>query len=611
MKIQPRQAMLDVWRSLIKSSYIDGSWQWASGGRADSVVNAQQLMCLMTPVMEIESLRFSRPDETAADVLQALRGLGDAVELPRAVVKILTEFYELHSVDEIPLFNGGGHFTRMEGDRLHPEVEQLDIVESFALSVSLSLSVLTFAREFRSVVSREELINQTLRLERLASDRLTASMVGLLRSFTVFTFDNDSVPGQIMLETANQSRQPVNRAQDQLRSDLRDVTAGLRDLRLGSGDPGDLDAPSRLYEVGWSWGVIKGAPKIEFVKDAHSQRDGVALDAPYLYFTVVVLDMASDLFTERTRLLALLDEDQQRLAAALQLRWDLTQRYWSILASYSEGQWPIEDLPWRTTDGAAEDYFSLLVTSISLREMGIRNVPDRDVRRLGEVLRELGNRGRITRRPMKGDDHAIAVHADGLDTELSGIETTGSELLGWKMLDYAALLFKRVVDVTRKLQDSQLRNDMADLTDSIWDHLSARQMGGDTYRSLWDRPSSIFKSLVRDRPDPTWQITLRSVEALVYACDLASGEPLRSDTLITHAEELLTEAQQLYDQELLRGGARVAPSIQETLSQSNARLLRAAEIIDRRPGSAVAITLDILRDLDRLAAARQDRGWSE
>ncbi len=55
---------------------------------------------------------------------------------------------------------------------------------------------------------------------------------------------------------------------------------------------------------------------------------------PYLYFTVVALDGIQDLFSERTRILGLLDEEQQRLARALQLRLDLTRQFWAKIATF-------------------------------------------------------------------------------------------------------------------------------------------------------------------------------------------------------------------------------------------------------------------------------------
>ena len=110
-------------------------------------------------------------------------------------------------------------------------------------------------------------------------------------------------------------------------TELAEIRAGIRqELTLGLGQVADeLDNPGRLFECGWSWGVVNGAPEVPYASDIGEQPAGVAEARPYLYFTVVALDGIQDLFSERTRILGLLDVEQQRLARALQLRWDLTQ----------------------------------------------------------------------------------------------------------------------------------------------------------------------------------------------------------------------------------------------------------------------------------------------
>ena len=127
----------------------------------------------------------------------------------------------------------------------------------------------------------------------------------------------------------------------------------------------ELENQGRLFECGWSWGIVDGAPEVNSASDVGAQPAGVAEARPYLYFTVGALDGIQDLFSERTRLLGLLNEEQQRLARALQLRSDLTRRFWTKIATFGRGgRWPLEDLPWRTTDGGESDYYSVLLTSI-------------------------------------------------------------------------------------------------------------------------------------------------------------------------------------------------------------------------------------------------------
>ena len=154
------------------------------------------------------------------------------------------------------------------------------------------------------------------------------------------------------------------------------------------------------------------------------QPTGVAEARPYLYFTVVALDGIQDLFSERTRLLGLLDEEQQRLARALQLRSDLTRQFWSKIATFGRGgRWPLEDLPWRTTDGRESDYYSVLLTSIVIEGAGSdRNVerrrrPDREPAR-GTCQPRAGHPQADGERP--GDRPPHTRHAAAADRQREG-----------------------------------------------------------------------------------------------------------------------------------------------------------------------------------------------
>ena len=212
-------------------------------------------------------------------------------------------------------------------------------------------------------------------LEQLCSQRLTAAMVGLLRSFTVNTFDPSDPPGRTHVhDDQPDAASPTRSSSATCSQDLAEIRAGLRqELTIGSGQVAEeLDNRGRLFECGWSWGVVDGAPEIA-LRDQHRRTSptGVAEARPYLYFTVVALDGIQDLFSERTRILGLLDEEQQRLARALQLRSDLTRQFWAKVATFGRGgRWPLEDLPWRTTDGRESDYYSVLLTSIVIEGAG-------------------------------------------------------------------------------------------------------------------------------------------------------------------------------------------------------------------------------------------------
>ncbi len=304
----------------------------------------------MLPATQVDPFGLDQPDDTPSDILQVLRPLGDAVAIPRTLIRIITEYFERYTApDETPIFSGGSYFTSAGDDAPTAEQRELDIVDSYAMSVRLALAVLGFLRVLRSVVRGATIRREMDDLERMASLRLSAAMVGLLRSFTVSTFATDSTEGRALIRTANQANVPERKVVSELRRALRETTAAIAEMTIGSGQATDeLENPNRLFECGWSWGIVNGAPTIDTTETVGKQTEGIALSAPWLYFTVVAMDAIEDLFSERTRILNILNEEQQRLSRALQLRWDLTRSYWATLATFGGGAGG----RWRTSRGA-------------------------------------------------------------------------------------------------------------------------------------------------------------------------------------------------------------------------------------------------------------------
>ncbi|GAA1388369.1 SCO2524 family protein [Catellatospora chokoriensis] len=617
MKIQPRQQLLEIWRAAARNSYVDGEWVWGGDNGWDSIKDAEQLLCVMLPATEIPRFRLDQPDQTEDDVARAMEAFGNKLRIPQALVKALIDYHRKYSGDDgRPIFPGGSYLASLEaGAELADEQASLDVVESFALSITLTLATLGFVGVYRGSLApgsyQQHQLDELDELVDLARKRLTEAMVGLLRSFTVFTYEAASPHGQHLIRAINQSNLSDNRLVTDLREALRPTIAGLRDLTVGIEQLNDLESPDRLFECGWSWGIIQGAPQVDFVESSGSQPPGYAYDAPYLYFTVQALDGIADLFSARTRLLRLLNDEQLRLAAALQLRWELTQNYWSVIASFGPGRWPLEDLPWRTTDGAESDYFSLLVTSIATRGLLEDRDSDADLSRLGRILGELANRARITRRPVAADT-ALAMHHPGVVIELD--DPQGVPVLNWVATDFAPLLLKRTIRIARNLSSVQLRGQLLTLADEIWEHLLKRRIQHGRSRGLWDLPLGAFAPTAAgllDQADVSisrlsWHHTVRVVESLVFAADLARTDPLRSDELLGFAGELLAEAEHLFDKQQLVGSAETGLNMRNAMQALRTRLRHAREITAERPGTTVALVLDVLRELDSLTEARRD-----
>lgn len=311
-----RQHLLDTWRAVVAESYVDGAWRWSPGERRSSISDAQQLLCLLLPAVEVPQLALDRPDDTATEVLEALRGVGDSVEIPRLLVRLAAEHLRAYeSGDGMPVFTGA-----LEGAT--DEQAALELTEAYAVSVRLTLAVLGFVRVYRSTVSRRDLQEQCDEVDRLAGARLTAAMVGLLRSFAVSLFSDDSELGSEL----------VRRHGPRFHDGLRSLIANFRTMTIGSGtvDPDFLERPGALFDCGWSWGVVRDAPMVETDAPMLIQQQGWASPDPDPWSTMLAVEAIQALYSERTRILGLLDEEQQRLSRALQLRLDQTCEYWLL-----------------------------------------------------------------------------------------------------------------------------------------------------------------------------------------------------------------------------------------------------------------------------------------
>jgi hypothetical protein len=612
MRMQPRQTLLEIWRAAARLSYDDKERSWIFGGvtGSNSLSDAEQLLCILLPATSGGPFGLDQPNATTQDVTNALKHLGTTTDIPRLIIRILGQYMDRYS-DETgrPLFAGDAYFSTQDGSPAKPEQLAYNVVDSFTMSIGLSLAALTFARGFRSSLTRQDLLDEVRAVEQKASLRLTAAMIGMLRSFTVNSFNMDSDEGRTLINTVNQSRLPARQVADELWRSLRDLRGALREVLIGFDQESirDLDDPHRLFECGWTWGVARGAPEVETTEPVGEQENGVAEPAPYLYFSVVALNGIADLFTGRTRTLGLLNPEQVRLATALQLRWEITQRYWSTLASFGQGKWPLEDIPWRTTDNAESDYFSLLVTAMTVQDLAARRATDAELSRVGNILDELAVRGRITRRAL-APDPAVTLHWPGVIISLNGSEADDGTVLTWPCTDYTPVLLKRLLNLAALITDTDLRGQLMNKADTVWDNLVQRRIKGGAAHDLWDQVSQAYPQVKLEVQAPSWYYTERIIECLLAAADVVTTASLRNERLTLQARNMLNEAEQLFDREQLAGSGGGAAPLRENLYRVRVNLERAREIIDIQPATAQALIAGVLQDLDKLAAARSNVG---
>ncbi|MET8215201.1 SCO2524 family protein [Streptomyces hirsutus] len=606
MQIKPRQHLLDIWRAAARHSFDDGKLVWGDTDGLSSVADAERLLCLLYPATEVPAFRLDQPDTTERDVLRALERVGSRLEIPPNLITVLSQFMRTHTgPDDSPTFSGGHYFRPTDPkQKLTHEQTQLGVVDAYSMSVTLCLATLGFLKVYEENTTRPEVRRSLGELREATNIRLTAAMVSLLRSFTVNVFDAESEQGRRLIQVIGQNKQSDRAVLQQFSRKFRPLRATIiESLSRGIEVDESIRDESQLFECGWAWGVVKDAPTVvDLDVPVPGQPDGIADRLPYVYFTVVALDGIQDLFSERTLTLGLLDEDQQKLAEALRLRWELSQQYWSAIARFGTERWPLEDLPWQTTGLRLEsEYFSLTVAAILVHDLIRRKATDDDLTRTVAIMERLADRGRVTSR-MTRNDPTVRLHHPGVTMPLAGSERSGAPL-EWRMTDFSAQLLKRIIQLAALSRNIEAQDRLIRLGEQAFEHLWNRRIEGGEGAGLWDNAAAVFPDAALGRR-LSWSITERITECLVAARSLYEQQPIRSPELAELARELLSEAAHLFGKEQLEASATADGSRGRAMRNIENRLDRARDLVDERPATAFALALPVLQELDTLAQAR-------
>jgi hypothetical protein len=607
MQIKPRQHLLDIWRATARHSFDDGKLVRGDTDGLSCVADAERLLCLLYPATEVPAFRLDQPDTTERDVLRALEGVGSRLEIPPNLVTALTQFMRTHTApDDSPTFAGGHYFKPADpAAELSHAQSQLGVVDSYSMSVTLCLATLGFLKVYETTTTRPEVHKAIAELREATNTRLTAAMISLLRSFTVNVFDAESEQGRRLIEVIGQRRQSDRAVLQQFSRRFRPLRATIiESLTRGIQVDESIRDESQLFECGWAWGIVRDAPQVtDLDVQVPGQPDGIADRLPYVYFTVVALDGIQDLFSERTLTLGLLNADQQKLAEALRLRWELSQQYWSAVARFGPDRWPLEDLPWQTTGLRLEsEYFSLTVAAILVHDLIRRKATDDDLTRTVAIMERLAERGRITSR-MTRRDPVIGLHNPGVLMPLAGSERSGG-LLQWRMTDFSAQLLKRTVQLAALSRNIGAQDRLLRLAEQTFEHLWKRRIEDGEGTGLWDDVRTVYPDARGIGPRLSWSITERVTECLVAARNLYEQQPIRSPELAQLARELLSEATHLFGKEQLEASATADGSRSRAMRSIESRLDHARSLLDERPATAFALALPVLQELDTLAQAR-------
>ncbi|MFE2421153.1 SCO2524 family protein [Streptomyces hokutonensis] len=606
MEIKPRQHLLDIWQAVARYSFDDGEWSRGKTSGENSVADAERLLCLLYPATELPSFRLDDPDTTENDVLWALKRAGGRLEIPANLVTAAVEFMRTHTDDKRPTFAGGDYFKSRDKDQdLTDEQRQLGVTDSFSMSITLCLALLGFLKVYESKTRRGDMKETIRELKTATSNRLTAAMVSLLRSFTVNVYDTDSSQGRTLAELLGQRQLSTRQVLEKFQRRFRPLRAAIiESFILGVDVQEALKDESQFFECGWAWSLVRDAPEVMTEEPIGPQPAGVANPVPYLYFTVVALDGIEDLFSDRTLTLGLLNTEQQKLAEALRLRWEITQQYWSRIARFDRDRWPLEDIPWRTTGQKLEsEYFSLSVAAILVHDLLRRRATDDDLTRTVRVMERLGERGRITSR-MTRDDPVVHLHNPGVTLPLQGGGTIGPPM-DWTMNDFSTQLLKRTVQLCTLSRNLSAHDRLLRLAEDTLGHVWRRRIGDGEGAGLWDNVQAVYPETAIPGGRVSWSITERVTEAMVKAHKMYGQPPIRSVQLAEQARALISEATHLFGNELMEPPPPPDGKRGLELKGIEVSLRRARALMDEQPGTAYALALDVLRRLDTLVRARE------
>ena len=585
--------LLEVWSAISRSSVHNERLLWGGREGTDSLTDAQQLLCVLLPATALMTFQLDRPDQTRNEAAaRALDALGDSLQIPFALVGIMDDYLSRHTADDgTPVFSAP---SRLHGDDVDDELRTSDAVPSFAVSISLCLAMMGFLRVLRTSVRRAERRDQIARVDDMATTRLSAAMIGLLRSFAVRRMELDSPEANSLMALLNQGNRPPNRVARDFRDDLREVISRLRDdVTIGSGEPTGLEDARNLFECGWAWGIIRNAPVVETRDFVGRQRDGLADERPHPYFTAEVGWAVADLESERTRVLGLLNPEQLRFSQSLALRWEICKTYWARVATLGSAGWPVEDLPWRTVDGEESDLLSLMIVRVA----AAARLTDGELARLSRLIPELAGRARITYRTVAGDP-ALRWHEPGFSVPL---RSEPSRKAVWLVADYSVRLLSTAQLFANRVTDGGQRRELNELIGLIWAHLDRRRLTDGPGRWLWDQPAGAFADLDVRYDRSSWSFTYAVVGALVTAVHTADIAPRSSARLQNSAMDMIEEAETLLGGIQTLGGH--GPRSQAEIEEIAGSLATAAGLTEAQPGTAMALANDVLYRLHRLREA--------
>lgn len=578
--------------------------------RRNAIADAEMLLSFLAPTFQIDSFSLATidrvPDRGLALALEQLskREAGSAKSGHPVVGSAIKNFVErrIHSFVSLPLeeaFSPGIYVSERDGNSGGDAVSALKVVDAYTLTISVCVQAMYLLTTW---INHEEHapspevgeVGRTVRAQLIetrqrCSDRLTHALLGLIRSFTVKSYDTQVGPGAPGGYASSREWERKNARAWPNGEEFGWSSRTLATVRRRLGARPEYSTLLRGDDIpfacGFSWGPTSDEfwgddQMVEAERTHPTFREGEtpvwAVDAPYLYFTITAIEGVADLLATKVRSANILTRDQSYLAAQLGFLVENTTLYWRALAfaprvKAKQGEdaegWYLERLPWRTADGDRDDYYSLYVIGLILgaREQLLNAA---ELGRITRLLEELAQRTRITRSPyvfgeMDAADPALRIHHPGKPLELdTADDDVGAATYVWRVDDFAPKLMKLAGVAAQRADDLALRRRALKLADEVWEkNLKHRRFGKYVRGSVWDAPlrpyvvspelwdghdadeESTFAAVGLDpaglEERYSWHITQRVAEALVAVTRGQERSTTSGDHMRVITEEIL------------------------------------------------------------------------
>lgn len=542
----------------------------------NSILDSEILLTFLLPEEELETVRMesSASEKGGPNILySSFRNVAD-YNLPkwnRLLQKAFFEYFARNSdEDGEPLYSSNSYLTEVEDGFL--EGKKIETVDGYSFSLSASIRIKIIAvrmvKEFEGDIEQKDW--QTV--SDLATRRITGALKGLTDSFCVAAW-------------------PAQDWQDGLDEDATSGTGWkwpkTREIRALEEEVKSLGytfKSGKAFEIGWSWGPVDKDRFIDTQKSSgryyglaetyrSTDMELLAEPSPYLYFTINALDGISDLSLEKVESGGLLDREQLQLASTLKSLANLTANYWMLIGKtptpddeIHPGEWMIETMPWKTSDGQASLYWNVHLARLILSSNPLTTA---QYERFFSLSQRMAEAARISTPPypLKTDPVVPAIHAPGLKMSLMakkrGTDEDCVKVFEWTTADFAPQLLKMVGQISSAVNDSTLKQKTHRLMSTIWAHLDSRTsgiqgQGWDKFWAAWGGKYAFFPTPEEKKAAlntygfehpldgqivNSWYITERVAEALVVSASAWRKRPSPSPQLRAIAEAMIQEIQ--------------------------------------------------------------------